>query len=465
MKSIKPKVLHQAAGRSLLGYAMAAGAELDPERIVVVVRNGRDEVAAEALALDPNVLVADQDDIPGTGRAVQCALVAMDAAGVKAAGGVLVMASDTPLLDGQTLKALLQAHQADSNAITILSAEVEDPYGYGRIVRGGDGQVEAIVEQRDTTEEQAKICEINSATYVFQARALHQTLDHVDNDNDQGEVYLTDTVELARQAGMPVRALICEDPHVIQGVNDRQQLAQAAQEINARRLEAAMLDGVTIVDPASTQIGPGVELAPDVTLEPGTDLRGNTKAEAGAVIGPYTTLTDCQVGAGAKVDRTVANQAVIGPRANVGPFTHLRPGTVLGADTKAGSFTELKAADIGDGAKVPHLAYVGDAIVHQAANIGAGSIFANYDGVKKSKCEVGPAARIGSNNVLVAPINVGAGAYSGAGVVIRGDVPPGALALGGKDQRVIEGWTAAKRPGSDSAEAAAKAQTKEDGAA
>jgi len=457
MKSTTPKVLHQAAGRSLVGYALTAAQGLDPERLVVVVRHGRDRVVAAVRAMAPEALVVDQDAIPGTGRAVQCALAAMDQAGVDGAGGVVVIPGDTPLLDAGTLLALLEAHQADSNAVTLLSAQVADPFGYGRIIRDADGQVSAVVEERDASAEQRAINEVNSSTYVFDSQVLHQALGQVGQNNDQGEIYLTDVVALARQNKTTVAAVICEDATVIHGVNDRAQLAEAAKELNRRRVLQAMIDGVTIVDPATTLLGPDVELATDVTVEPGTDLRGDTRVEAGAVIGPFTTLTNCQVGAGATVDRTVATDAVIGAGALIGPFTHLRPGTVLGAKTKAGSFTELKSAQIDDGAKVPHLSYVGDAHVGEAANIGAGTIFANYDGVNKSRCEVGPAARIGSNNVLVAPIDMGAGAYSGAGVVIRGDVPPGSLALGGKDQRVIEGWTVRKRPGSDSAQAAERA--------
>jgi len=457
MKSATPKVLHQAAGRSLVGYALAAAQGLDPERLVVVVRHGRDQVAAAIQAIAPEALVVDQDAIPGTGRAVQCALAAMDAAGVDAAGGVVVIPGDTPLLDAGTLLALLEAHQAGSNTVTILTAQVTDPFGYGRIIRDADGQVSAIVEQRDATTEQRAINEINSSVYVFDSKVLHQALGQVGQNNDQGEIYLTDVVALARRNKTTVAALICEDATVIQGVNDRAQLAEAARELNRRRVLQAMIDGVTIIDPATTYLDGEVCLAADVTLEPGTALKGRTRVEAGAVIGPFSTLTDCQVGEGATVNRTMATDAVIGAGATVGPFTHLRPGTVLGAKVKAGSFTELKTAQIDDGAKVPHLAYVGDAHVGEAANVGAGTIFANYDGVKKARCEVGPAARIGSNNVLVAPINMGAGAYSGAGVVMRRDVPPGGLALGGKDQRVIEGWTVSKRPGSDSAQAAERA--------
>ncbi|MDR3107438.1 MAG: bifunctional UDP-N-acetylglucosamine diphosphorylase/glucosamine-1-phosphate N-acetyltransferase GlmU, partial [Bifidobacteriaceae bacterium] len=461
MKSTTPKVLHQAAGRSLLSYAVTAAQGLDPTRLAVVVRHGRDLVAAEARRLAPRAVIADQDDIPGTGRAVQCALDAFDQAADAACappspvpGQIVVISGDTPLIDAGTLEELVQAHRQAGNGVTLLSAVVADPFGYGRIVRDQSGQVSRIVEQRDASAEEAAIPEINASIYVFEADVLRAGLAGLDRHNSQGEVYLTDVAAAARAAGRAVRAVISEDPAVIQGVNDRVQLTTAATAINRRRLEQAMIDGVTIIDPASTWIDADVRVAADVTLMPGTHLAGRTSVGAGSVIGPFTTLTDTEVGAQATVDRTVASGALIGDGANVGPFTHLRPGTVLGQSAKAGSFTELKAAQVGQGAKVPHLAYVGDTQIGAGANVGAGTIFANYDGVAKSKCVIGPAVRIGSNNVIVAPVEMGAGAYSGAGAVVRGDVPPGALAVSAGPQRLIEGWTPRKRPGSDSALAA-----------
>jgi bifunctional UDP-N-acetylglucosamine pyrophosphorylase/glucosamine-1-phosphate N-acetyltransferase len=455
MKSDVPKVLHKAAGRSLLAYALGAAQGVGPEQSVVVVRHGRDRVAAEALRIEPTAVIADQDEIPGTGRAVQCALAAMKKNGVQADGGIVVMPADTPLLDGETIAALKKAHDEDGNAVTVLTAIVEDPYGYGRVVREPEtGMVAGIVEERDATPEERGITEVNSSVYVFDPEVLEAGLASVGRENAQNEVYLTDVIGLARQAGKPVRALVSDDPLVIHGVNDRVQLAEASKELGGRRVIQAMLDGVTVQDPATTWIDADVELDRDVTILQGTHLAGRTTVASGAVVGPFSTLSDCTVGGGATVDRTVATGAVIGEGAIVGPFTHLRPGTRLGAHTKAGSFTELKAAEVADGAKVPHLAYVGDASVGAGSNIGAGTIFANYDGVTKSQCEIGPGVRIGSNNVIVAPVNVGAGAYSGAGAIVRGDVPPGSLAVSAGPQRIIEGWTLRKRPGSDSAHAA-----------
>jgi bifunctional UDP-N-acetylglucosamine pyrophosphorylase/glucosamine-1-phosphate N-acetyltransferase len=464
MRSATPKVLHRVAGKTMLEHAVAAARGTGAPQIVVVVRHGRDQVASAALALGDGVVVADQDEVPGTGRAVQCALEAFSP--VPDAGPVLVIPADVPLLDAPVLTALLQAHADAGNAVTLLSAVVEEPYGYGRIVRDVySGQVAEIVEERDATQEQRAIAEINSSVYAFEPDVLNEALSRVGQANDQREVYLTDTVAIARQAGRPVAAVVLDDPRTIGGVNDREQLAQAGRLFNERLLRAAMLGGVTVQDPATTWLDQDVQLAQDVTLLPGTELRGRTRVEEGAVVGPFTTLTDCTVGAGARVDRTVATDTVIGPDAQVGPFTHLRPGTDLGAETKAGSFTELKQAVIGTGAKVPHLAYVGDAQVGEDANIGAGTIFANFDGVAKSQCEVGASARVGSNNVLVAPLSIGAGSYTGAGAIVRGDVPPGSLAVSAGSQRVIEGWTGRKRPGTASAKAAAKALSESEGPA
>ncbi|MDR2253915.1 MAG: bifunctional UDP-N-acetylglucosamine diphosphorylase/glucosamine-1-phosphate N-acetyltransferase GlmU [Bifidobacteriaceae bacterium] len=480
MRSATPKVLHKVAGLTLLGHAFAAARGADPALIAVVVRHERDLVAAHAHELDPDALIVDQDDVPGTGRAVQCALAALDRraappvhpdapcgpvphpaapghpapAATQGLAQVMVIPGDAPRITAEVLAALAEAHAAQGNAITVLTAALADPCGYGRVIRDPDGQVARIVEDRDATSAERLVNEVNSSVYVFDAATLRQGLAGVGRDNAQGQIYLTDVIEAARRAGTRVGALTAADPSVIEGVNDRAQLARAARAINQRIVHEAMLCGVTVIDPDTTWIDRGVELASDVTLMPGTHLQGRTAVAAGARIGPFATLVDTTVGPGAVVDRTVATGAEIGPGAQVGPFTHLRPGTRLGVETKAGSFTELKAADVADRAKVPHLSYVGDAVIGEATNVGAGTIFANYDGVAKSRSEIGPAARIGSNSTIVAPVTLGAGAYTGAGAVVRGHVPPGALALSAGPQRVIEGWTSRKRAGSASAEAA-----------
>ena len=457
----------------MLGHALAAARSLEPRRVAVVVRHGRDLVAAHARELDPRVLVADQDAVPGTGRAVQCALGVLDAAAhadlvhdsgtdgpshAEVEGPVVVLAGDIPLLDGGTLAELLAAHVADFNAVTVLTTEVADATGYGRILRQeGTGEVLGIVEHKDADAAQREIREINSSVYVFDAAVLRRALGRLDQDNAQGEVYLTDVLAIARADGGAVRALRVDDPMLVEGVNDRAQLAVLAAEFNRRLLTEWMVEGVTVVDPATTWVDVDVELAPDVTLLPGTQLHGSTRIERGATVGPDTTLTDVVVEEGATVVRSHASSSRIRAGAVVGPFSYLRPGTDLGADGKIGAFVETKNATIGAYSKVPHLSYVGDATIGENSNIGAGTIFVNYDGVNKHHTTIGSHVRVGSDNALVAPVTIGDGAYTGAGSVIRSDVGPGALGINTAAQRTIDGWVVRRRPGSPSAEAARQA--------
>ncbi|GAA4433710.1 bifunctional UDP-N-acetylglucosamine diphosphorylase/glucosamine-1-phosphate N-acetyltransferase GlmU [Georgenia halophila] len=477
MKSRTPKVLHGIGGRTLLGHALTAGRGVDPERLVVVVRHERDTVAAHAADLDPDVMIADQDAVPGTGRAVQCALGALDGAAQAAAvvsgeggpgraagvlaGSVVVMAADTPLLDAETLIQLLEAHSADGNAVTVLTTTVDDPTGYGRILREG-GSVVGVVEERDATDEQRAIREINTSTYVFDAAVLRDALGSVGQDNDQGEVYLTDVVAVAHRSGLAVRAISVEDSWLVEGVNDRVQLATLGGELNRRTVEAWMRAGVTVVDPATTWIDVDVELARDVTILPGTQLHGTTRVGEDSVVGPDTTLRDVTAGRGVTISRTQGSDAVLADGSSVGPFAFLRPGTRLGAAGKIGTFVETKSAEIGPGAKVPHLTYVGDAEIGEGTNIGASSVFVNYDGVHKHRTTVGAHARTGSDNMFVAPVTVGDGAYTGAGTTVREDVPPGALSVSGAGQRVIRDWVLRRRPGTASARAAEEALAADD---
>lgn len=474
MKSATPKVLHEIGGRSLLHHALVASAALEPRRTVVVVRHERDRVAAHVQSVAPDALIADQDDVPGTGRAVYCGLSALDATAIAAAvaagaagdrtvldsqadGAIVVTSGDVPLVDGELLKALVAAHQSAGNAATVLTARVSAPTGYGRIVRDDDGAVLGIVEEKDATDEQRAITEINAGIYVFDAATLRDSLANVGQDNAQGEVYLTDVMALAREAGGRVGAMIAPDAAAVEGVNDRVHLAQAAAAMNRRIVEGWMRAGVTVQDPATTWVDSAVVLAPDVTLLPGTHLTGATVVETGAVIGPDTTLADVEVGEGATVVRSHAALTVIAAGATVGPFSYLRPGTVLGAKGKIGAFVETKNAKIGAHSKVPHLSYVGDATVGEGTNIGAATIFVNYDGVSKHHTHVGSHVRIGSDNTLIAPLTIGDGAYSGAGSTIRHDVPPGALAINSSPQQNVEGWVKRRRPGTPSAHAAALA--------
>jgi len=457
MRSATPKVLHRLAGRSLVEHAVRAAAGLSPHRMAVVVGHGREAVTEHlhevAKAIDQTVTVAVQAEQHGTGHAVRCALDELPAL----TGTVVVTYGDVPLLDTLTLSALLAEHGSTGNAVTVLSAVVTDPTGYGRIVRDADGTVTAIVEQKDASPEQAAVREINSGVYAFDAAVLTDALGRLSTDNAQGEQYLTDVLAIARGDGHRVGSWTCEDPWLVEGVNDRVQLATLGAELNRRLLERWMRSGVTMVDPASVWLDAGVELSRDVVLEPGVQLRGATSVGEGSVIGPDTTLSDVTVGAGASVVRTHGRESEIGDGASVGPFAYLRPGSRLGTRAKIGTFVEVKNSSVGTGSKVPHLSYVGDATIGEQSNIGAASVFVNYDGVTKHRTVVGSHVRTGSDNMFVAPVTVGDGAYSGAGTVLRDDVPPGALAVSAGTQRNIEGWVLRRRPGTPAAEAARRA--------
>jgi bifunctional UDP-N-acetylglucosamine pyrophosphorylase/glucosamine-1-phosphate N-acetyltransferase len=457
MKSKTMKVLHPVCGRSMIGHVLTAVQAVRPERVVAVVGHQREQVGPHIEALLPGVVLAVQETQEGTGHAVR---VAMESAGTTS-GTVLVAAGDTPLLQGESLRAFAEEHEAAQRAVSILSGIVADPFGYGRIVRNAEGDVEAIVEEKDATREQREIREISSGILAFDAEFLLEALPKISNDNAKGEYYLTDVVQLARDAGLTVGAHVIEDFRQTEGANDRAQLAELGRELNRRIVTRWMRDGVTVMDPATTWVDADVVLAEDVTILPGTQLLGATVVAEDAVVGPDTTLKDCEIGAGARVVRTHGELAVIGAGANVGPFAYLRPGTQLGAGGKIGTYVETKNAVIGDGAKVPHLSYVGDAEIGEGANIGAGTIFANYDGVQKHRTTVGRHAKTGSNNTFVAPVAIGDGAGSAGGTVVRRDVPPGALAVSSGPQRNIERWAQRKRPGTAQAEAAEAATSGE----
>ncbi|MGP4003283.1 bifunctional UDP-N-acetylglucosamine diphosphorylase/glucosamine-1-phosphate N-acetyltransferase GlmU [Streptomyces sp. 8N706] len=466
MKSATPKVLHSLCGRSLVGHVVAASRELDPEHLVVVVGHAREQVTAHLAEIDPGTRTAVQHEQNGTGHAVRMGLEELaggsDAAPVE--GTVVVVCGDTPLLTGETLRRLAGAHASDGNAVTVLTAQVPDSTGYGRIVRDpAGGAVTAIVEHKDATEAQRAITEINSGVFAFDGRLLSEALGKVRTDNSQGEEYLTDVLGILRESGHRVGAAVAADHREILGINNRVQLAEARRLLNERLLRDAMLSGVTVVDPASTWVDVTVTFEPDAVVHPGTQLHGATHLAARAEVGPGCTLTDTVVGEGARVINAVADGALIGPDASVGPYAYLRPGTKLGRKAKAGTYVEMKAADIGEGTKIPHLSYVGDATIGDYTNIGAASVFVNYDGEHKHHTTVGSHCKTGSDNMFVAPVTVGDGAYTAAGSVITKDVPPGALAVARGQQRNIEGWVARKRPGSAAAQAAAATRPESDG--
>lgn len=455
MKSKSPKVLHEIAGRSLVGHVVSAARELDPEQLVVVVGHAREQVEGHLGERYAGTRTAFQAEQNGTGHAVRMGLEEL---GGRPEGTIVVVCGDTPLLSGGTLSELARTHAADGNAVTVLTAEVPDSTGYGRIVRdAATGAVTAIVEHKDATEEQRAIREINSGVFAFDGQLLADALKKVRTDNSQGEEYLTDVLGILREAGHRVGASVAADHREILGINNRVQLAEARKLMNERLLERAMLAGVTVVDPASVLVDVTVTFEPDSVVHPGTQLLGASHIAEGAEVGPNSRLTDTVVCAGARVDNTVADGATVGEGASVGPFAYLRPGTRLGVKAKAGTFVEMKNSSIGEGTKVPHLSYVGDATIGEYTNIGAASVFVNYDGEAKHHTTIGSHCKTGSDNMFVAPVTVGDGAYTAAGSVITKDVPAGSLAVARGQQRNIAGWVARKRPGSAAAQAAAAA--------
>jgi bifunctional UDP-N-acetylglucosamine pyrophosphorylase / glucosamine-1-phosphate N-acetyltransferase len=461
MRSAVPKVLHTLGGRSLLGHVLAAAEPLNAGATVVVVGAGRDLVEEHLAQVAPSALPVVQEEQRGSGHA---AAVALDAV-PDLEGPVLLVNGDSPLLRAATVAALVEAHRAAGSVLTVLTAEVDDPTGLGRIVRDADGDVRAIVEERDATPEQRAIREINAGVYVGDAAAVRRALARISTDNDQGEQYLTDVLGLLVADGARVRGHVAEDPDDVLGCNDRRELAARRRTLNDRVLDDLMRSGVTVVDPQTTWVDVTCAVAADAVLEPGTQLRGVTTVAAGAVVGPDSTLVDTEVGEGASVVRTHSLQAVIGPEVSVGPFAYLRPGTRLGAGSKVGTFVETKNADIGEGSKVPHLSYVGDATIGAGTNIGAATVFVNYDGVAKHHTTIGAHARTGADNMFVAPVTVGDGAYTAAGSVITSDVPPGAMAVARAPQRNVAGWVRRRRSGTTAAEAAAAAESRAEAAA
>jgi bifunctional UDP-N-acetylglucosamine pyrophosphorylase/glucosamine-1-phosphate N-acetyltransferase len=451
MKSRRlPKVLHGFAGRSMLGHVLAAARPLDAAATLVVVGHGRDRVIAELTSIAPAATPVVQDEQRGTGHAVALALAALPA---DDADMVLVVPGDAPLLTPETLAGLVAAHEREHAAATMLTSVLDDPSGYGRVLRGADGTVERVVEHKDATFEELEVRESAVSVYTFDAGLLRKALERVGTDNAQGEQYLPDVVGILVADGERVAAVTAPGEETA-GVNDRVQLAAAAAVLNRRLVLAHMRRGVTVLDPNTTWVDVDVELEPDVTLLPGTELRGRTRVAEGAVVGPQTTLIDTTVGADTTLDRVVARGASVGADVTVGPFAYLRPGAVLADGVHVGSYVEIKNSSVGAGSKVPHLSYVGDATIGEQSNIGAATVFVNYDGVAKHRTVVGDHVRVGSDTMLVAPVTVGDGAYTAAGSVVDQDVPPGALAIARGRQRNVEGWVARRRAGTPSAKAA-----------
>ncbi len=462
MRSSTPKVLHEICGRSMLGHVIAAIGAAQPNQVVVVTGAGRAQVEAHLAAIAPDAIAVFQENQNGTGHAVRVALAELDAVAARAGrppleGTVIVVPGDAPLLSGASIRALATHRDQSGAPGVVMSAIVPDPTGYGRVIRDRWDSVKRIVEHGDATPDERQITEINAAVYAFDVAKLRDALTKLTTDNAQGEEYLPDVVAIMVKSGEPVGVALIDDWREVAGVNDRVQLAQARAGLRDRLLITFMRAGVTVVDPATTWVDVDVRIEPDVEIWPNTILLGSTRIEAGAVVGPNVTARDTSIGAGAIVRDATCEAADIGPEVTVGPYTFLRHGTRLARGAKAGGFVEMKNAVVGEGSKVPHLSYVGDATIGERTNIGAATVFVNYDGVAKHATVVGDDVRIGSDTMIIGPRHIGDGAYTAAGSVIVNDVPPGALAIGRGNQRNVEGWVEKQRPGSSSAQAATRA--------
>lgn len=436
MKSDVPKVAHRLLGEPMIRLVVQAAARAGCGRAVVVTGHRADEV--EALLGD--VEFVRQEEQLGTGHAVMCARDVL--AGLE--GSLVVLSGDTPLLRPETIQALVDGREAANAAAAVLTTRMPDPTGYGRIVRAENGAVKRIVEQRDASAEEVSINEINTGTYCFDARVLFEHLERLTTDNVQGEYYLTDMIAVFESEDLGVVAVEAADPLETMGVNSRIQLAEASAELQRRINERHMLAGVTMTDPRLVWIGPRVEVGRDVTIEPMTFLMGETRVGDRAILGPGTRVTDSVISEGATIDSSVVLNASVGPGAVVGPVAYLRPGTVLGARAKAGAAVEIKNSTIGEGSKVPHLSYIGDATIGLNVNIGAGTITCNYDGANKHATVIGDGAFVGSDTMLIAPVRIGREAVTGAASAITQDVPDGALGVERSEQRNIEGWVERK---------------------
>jgi bifunctional UDP-N-acetylglucosamine pyrophosphorylase / glucosamine-1-phosphate N-acetyltransferase len=431
MRSEIPKVLHRVCGKPMVEWVVDAAVAAGAARVVCVVRPG-DGVAG---GLPDGVEVAEQSEGEGTGAAV---LAARDRA---AEGPVVVLSGDHPLVTPQQIAGLVDAHGAKGAGVTMLTTEQLDPAGYGRIVRNGDGDVERIVETKYTEgvpPADLAIREINLGTYVFEAPRVFEALDEVALEN--GERYLTGVLPVLRQDGDRVVAHVTDDADVALGINDRAGLMQAEAVAQLRILQRHARDGVTFLHPGSVRVEANVVIGADTTIGPGVSLIGDTSVGGGSEIGPHSTLVDCRVGDRATVLHSYAVEVELHDNVLIGPFAYLRPGTVIRAGAKVGTFVEVKNSDIGERAKVPHLSYIGDSEVGERANIGASTITANYDGRAKHRTKLGKSVKTGVHTSLVAPLDVGDRAYTGAGSVITGDVPEGALGISRAEQKNVEGY-------------------------
>lgn len=437
MKSAHPKVLHQICGQPLLKYVINEAKELRPARIVAVIGHQAEKVTA---LLGSEIHLVIQDEQRGTAHAVSVSeskLIDFD-------GTVMVACGDTPLITHDTLRKLFEMHKNTQASATLLSAKLPNPVGYGRIVRRSDGTVERIVEEKDATEDEKKILEINSGFYCFEKDDLFEAIKEIGCQNAQKEFYLTDIVGILKRAGKKIAVCVAEDSSEIAGVNSRRELAQAQETMQGRINDKLMESGVTLVAPHLTFVGPEVEIGKDTIIHPLCFLEGNTKIGEECHLGPSVHLVDMTVGKQVKMENVVAEDCIVEDAASLGPFCRLRPGTVIKKGARVGSYVEIKKSEVGEGSKIPHLSYIGDAQIGKGVNVGAGTITCNYDGVEKHQTVIEDGAFIGSDTMLVAPVKVGKGATTGAGSTINKDVPEDSLALERSEQKIVKGWSRKK---------------------
>ena len=432
MKSKKPKALAEVLFAPMIDWVIGAAKESGIDDICVVKGFGAEYLDAHLAGSCETVL---QSERLGTGHAVLQAGNFIESNG----GDVLVLNGDAPFIDAKTIYDALALHKKEGNSVTVISAEIDDPTGYGRIIRDSEGNVLRIVEQKDANSSELAVREVNTSVYVFDAKLLAEAIANLKSNNAQGEFYLTDALEAAKANGA-VGAFAAPDPLSVEGVNDRVQLAALAKAHNKRVCEHWMREGVTILDPDTTWIEDDVQIARDAVILPGCFLQGHTVIGEAAEVGPYTTLIGATIDAEAHVERSRVQETHIGRAANIGPWTYLRPGNELGEGSKAGAFVEMKKAHIGNGTKVPHLSYVGDADLGEHTNIGGGTITANYDGVHKHHTTIGSNVHVGAGNLFVAPVTVGDGVTTGAGSVIRHAVPDDSMVYSENTQHIVEGW-------------------------
>ncbi len=437
MRSKLPKVLHKVCGTAMVEHVIDAVQEMHVSKTVIVIGHGAEQVE-DALAHRDVQFVLQREQL-GTGHAVMQSVAALPDE-----GNVLLLCGDTPLITRETLEELVRFHEAGDYQMTVLTAEIEDPTGYGRIVRGKQGNVEKIVEHKDADDVQRAIREINSGMYCCDAKLLKESVVDLNNDNQQKEYYITDVVEILNQKGYRIGAYMVADETEIMGVNSRVQLADAEAVMRRRLIEKWMDMGVTFIDPQNTYIDKDVKIGNDTIIYPGVILKGKTKIGEDCIIGHNCRIEDSQIEDKVEIQASTILQSFVGEACHIGPYAHLRPGSKLGKNVKIGDFVEVKNSSIGDGSKASHLAYIGDAEIGKNVNIGCGVVFVNYDGKNKYKTIVEDNAFIGSNSNLVAPVTVRKYGYIATGSTITKEVPEGALSVAREKQKNIEGWVARK---------------------